>query len=195
MKKIVAVALLGTLLCSFAYANQLTTYQKWSFSNGSNPAVLDEVDNPFGTPTLSLCSGIWLQSYSGAMGVWRILSTGGVNIAIPNTTDNSPDSWKEITLQITYRDPGSEFGVDVPIVSYPLYESLALADRQIQSNGYYKDTYSIIISPNPSEEFLDLYSIQYAIYIDEISIGTVCVPEPATMALLSLGGLLLRKKR
>jgi hypothetical protein len=209
MKKFISVVMLCAVLCSLAYAADIvppawrtnpigsasTTYQRWDFTTGANPAVATEVHNAFGNPVLTLDTGTWLQTYNTASGVWRVLFTGGVNMTIPNTGDNSPNSWKEIWLQITYRDPGGDGLSDVPIVTDPLYESLALVSRQALSNGYFHDVYSIILRPNPTQEDINLFSIQYAIYIDGITVETYCVPEPATIGLLTLGGLLLRRKK
>ena len=48
-----------------------------------------------------------------------------------------------------------------------------------------------IIEPNPNEESIQIKPRDCTIYIDEIVIDTICIPEPASMAmLLGTSGLL-----
>ena len=56
--------------------------------------------------------------------------------------------------------------------------------------------------PNPSEEWFALYARDdsgstpwYPTYIDQVVIDTWCVPEPTSLALLSIGGLAMMRGR
>ena len=41
-----------------------------------------------------------------------------------------------------------------------------------------------------------LFTIGGDVFVDQLVVDTICIPEPATMSLLALGGLaLLRRKR
>ncbi len=54
------------------------------------------------------------------------------------------------------------------------------------------------IIPNPSSESFTIwagYEGGTLSLISEVVVDTICVPEPATICLLGLGGLLLRKRR
>ena len=48
------------------------------------------------------------------------------------------------------------------------------------------------IEPNPAFEIV---RIDGAVMVDEIVIDTICIPEPASLALLGLGGLALMRRR
>ena len=51
------------------------------------------------------------------------------------------------------------------------------------------------IMPNPSEEWVCIGFEGTGGSIDYVSVDTICIPEPATLAMLSLGGLALLRRR
>ena len=164
-------------------------------SSSDNPSVPDIVDNPYGDPDLTFTGGQHYPTYNGADGVWRVTAIGSIDIFVPNSPNTGPNTWKEIVLQITYADPYGDPGWDIPIVTIPTAESVTKVDSYTLANGYLHDTYHIIIRPNPPEEIIDLLSIQCAMYVDQIIVDTICLPEPATVSMLGLGLLALLKKR
>ena len=181
-----------------------TTYQAWTFDDASSPAVLDPAsNNTYGVPTATIFNPMdmtdWLPSYNAggsevADGVW-MLYAGKLLLEIPNTDNTSPESWKEIWLQITYYDPAGAGG-DLPIVVFPVYESLERLSRETLDTNFYRDTYEIIIRPNPLEETIKISPIQCQLYVDAISIDTICVPEPSILTLLAaVMGLAILKRR
>ena len=178
-----------------------TTSQAWEFTDGSNPAIAEvgaPWDNPYGTPTAEIRGFMdleaWYPEYQGEDGVWGLAQITPIDLIIPNTDNTGPDTWKEIWLQITYLDPYGD-GYNLPIDVAPDFDSLTRVSHQQLASGYWHDTYSIIVIPNPLEETITLRTIQCVLYIDEIIVDTICIPEPMTVALLGLGGLLLCRKK
>ena len=182
-----------------------TTVQGWGLSNNANPAEADVAINDFGNPTLEFIinspTGGYLQTYDAGSGehngVWMLTALDYIDINIPNTGNNIPGTWKEIWLQVIYSDPGGT-GAQIPINTIPNYSSLVRQPLQDFGDGFLLDTYHITIEPNPSSEEIIAFSIQCQIYIDEIIVDTICVPEPATFAVLGLGFatlILLKKPR
>lgn len=193
---------LGNDICPPEWRNSKdddTTFQMWEFSNGNNPADLEPGwFNQNDTPSADIYNpeGIadWLPTYSGANGVWGLTQVTPLDLYIPNTGNNEPESWKEIRLQVTYLDPYGD-GYEIPVAVEPPYKSLTRVSHQQLDNGYYHDTYDIVIEPNPSAETITLKPIQCALYVDEVVVDTRCIPEPATIGLLGLAGLFLIRKR
>ena len=111
---------------------------------------------------------------------------------LPNTDNTGPETSKEIWLQITYSagsiDRKPEFQ------TLPSYESFEYIQETVVDELYYHDVFKITLVPNPTEEWIAIIPRDCTLYIDEIVVDTICIPEPTTMCLLAFGGLLLRRK-
>lgn len=210
---VITILCLGVIFISNSLADDLlppswrgeanTTFQMWEFDNDNIPPDLTAGwFNPYGTPEGNIYDPIglidWLPSYDAggsvvADGIWKLYA-GNLTLDIPNTLNTAPDSSKEIWLQITYLDPGGA-GLPLPIIVDPAYDELTRERSITLDTNFIHDTYKIILRPNPTEETIKLSPVQCQLYVDQIVIDTICIPEPATIALLSLAGLLIRKKR
>jgi len=66
---------------------------------------------------------------------------------------------------------------------------------EAENGGWVTETYEFTITPNPAWEEIWFGFEEYPAYVDQVVIDTICVPEPATLLLLSLGGLVLRRRK
>ena len=176
-----------------------TTLQIWEFNDDDNPA-LPEVDlNPYGDPTAFIEGDFpytrWLAVDQGHEGVW--LTEEFVLLDIQNTEITNPESFKNIWLQMTfYTDQQT-----VPlIVTTPGANPFTLEPIFVQQvDDYYSYAiWDILIEPNPTSELIYIMPRDCTLFVDQIVVDTRCIiPEPATVLLISLGGLALvvRRKR
>jgi hypothetical protein len=80
------------------------------------------------------------------------------------------------------------------VLTNPDYTEMVISDPVPVGEHWYV-TYDITLSPNPPEEVIVIQPAGCTTYIDEIVVDTICIPEPATLLMLGLGGLALLRKR
>ena len=115
---------------------------------------------------------------------------------VVNWVDLLPE--KFLRIQITYTDALANgapviTGIDGagPVSGGDPHVSGLLNSVPVDANHFYEDWY---ITPNPDWEQIQ-FDLPMGTVVEQIVIDTVSVPEPVTMALLGLGGLVLLKRR
>ncbi len=184
-----------------------TTFQEWDFTdaNTSPDPISDMLNNPNGDPLLTVYTDIEFGADGTSDGYWVLSGQqrpGQIDIKIPNYVNQNP--YKEIWLTIVWNEsegyPVNPILPDRPIVGVA-FEGMEYTDQYIEYEqedslgfGWKTSVYVLGLWPNPAEEWLN---IKGNILVDSLSVETICIPEPATMTILALGGLctVLRRKR
>ena len=177
-----------------------STSQTWYFNSDGNPAVPEILDNPNGPVQADILrSGTTGPDPTWADGVWSGETVKFLTI-IPNTDNTAPDSYKDMVVEIGFRGIIALCQVKVGDTPYSRTSRATSSYVDAADVTWTKviDTYHI--EPNPTSEYLcyGLNDLENGTtqYLDYIIIDTICVPEPLTICLLGLGGLIVgRKKR
>lgn len=205
MKRLLLMALVLAILTPAAMADDWfpppwrgepgTTWQGWEFDTDIPDPLPDFGVNPYGDPTIIVQPGIgqqWLPDWEQRPGVWPL--SGTINVDIPNSP--IPNPFKEIWVQLTWLPQvQGEYALEIwgeselfPGVQVPAHE----VNNEILPDGWNHTTFSIILEPNPPFEHI---FIGGTVMVDELVIDTWCVPEPATMSLMGIAGLVALRRR
>ena len=167
-------------------------YAAWEFDTDLR---LISTDSGFGDVVLSVDSPHdWMVEYDQRTGIWPL--SGEIDIEIPNRPGGTE---KYIWIQLTWKSeegipginpkPAVPYHPNLGVTTDPFYQSMMIsrvADSPL-ADGWVHSTFQVHIEPNPSKEWI---SIKGNILVDELVIDTICIPEPATVALLGVGALL-----
>jgi len=172
-------------------------YIVWPTSMGEYTVVVtvDYVDymTPEGTPIPNMPT-LHIGVYDG-----EGIEDTGVPVPVSIWIPNSPDAnlFKYVFWQMTSDKSPTPTGnpptTNPPGVNLPT----GIPQYGHGSSTWYTYNGMIGISPNPDGEWLT-FELVHSTNIEEIVIKTVCAPEPATLGLLGVGGLLAwirRRKR
>jgi hypothetical protein len=174
-----------------------TTWQEWTFDDGESAGVVPETwFNIYGTPTADIeATGNtygdagWYAEWLGRQGVWHGDVTA-MTLHIPDTPN--PDMFKEIWVEVGFRGFLEVYQVlEPPVGATDLGYTIEDAGA-----GWKTLTFGFRIVPNPPYETIYFRMHNSGADVDYVTADTICVPEPATLALLGLGiPALLRKRR
>jgi hypothetical protein len=170
-----------------------STYQHWSFDDNTSPQLADQVDNPYGDPGLTSCpSGTWASENDDGY----LDDINSLVVFIPNQTVENP--LKKVQVQVAYR--GGAAPQYQLLAAYcgmpPSTELLMPTDVATETVGEWTvDVVSFEIEPNPW--FETVYATwPEAVDVTQVVVDTICIPEPATLAMLAIGfGLAFLRRR
>ena len=162
-----------------------TTYERWEFGENVNPVPADEYRGEFATPQASLPNGKFWPEMLGRTGVWAL--TGQIFAEVENYPEPLDEKWIWVQLTWAPEDPGNR----------PIVEAWVETDTGTTEQGvivseisleepWMHTTFQILLTPNPVFETIH---IDNSVYVDQLVVVTICIPEPATLSLLTLASL------
>jgi hypothetical protein len=168
-----------------------TTYARWEFGTDNQYPPPDEWYGPSYAPEMYVepYGAGWYPYYLGRYGVW--LLSGDIWVDIPNYPDPNED--KYIWVQLTWSP--WETGA-VPMVEEILTPGGphlgTLIDQRDAPPDWTYSTFLIDLHPNPDFETVHIWG---DVYVDEVVIDTICIPEPGSLSLLLLAGCVASLRR
>jgi hypothetical protein len=213
----------GTCAASAALADDIapptwrgdpgSTFQEWDFLTNANPASPEPgtLSNPYGSPTATISLGSYASGYydeyppGNRLGAWDVgrgtdpndpNSIGRITLWVPNTGLDEPETWKDIVVQVTYYKDIQQAPIVDVVGGTQVGDTVSQLVESVPMWGqWWCDITTWRIEPNPTEETILITGDFMGSMIDQVVVDTVCVPEPASLALLGLGGVALLARR
>ena len=169
------------------------TFQVWTFDD-ENPSAPELDLNIYGEPTAVINSAAgppeWAATFLERDGVWQ---ADGITVELDIPNQMIPNPYKEIDIEIGFIGDLANFSVfPTPFSPTELVgQEWEVVDT---ATGWKRLTAKWLIYPNPESEAI-CYAFSGDAALDYVAVRTICVPEPLTICLLGLGGLILRTQK
>lgn len=175
------------------------TYQEWTWDRGAqnpNDGTADNYINPYGIPTVVHPAPNppypILPTFEGRVNVLCLDAGRTISFKIPNQEEPAPH-YKEVWLQLTYFAPA---GTPLPQPLPPPGGTGATIGHMPLPGSWMHSTFSLTYPDCPPFEIISIVNgTNHPIYIDQVVIDTLCVPEPASFAALGIGAVALLRRR
>jgi len=173
----------------------------WDDWTGYQPCDPDQWESvpPIENPLTPYAWGNGDRVWDGQTWVVRLDSDPDkISFWLPNYP--RPSDYKLARVQVTYANLNSPNPPvqwpDITVTGDGISNVIGPSMFDWTGTGYVTAAYDFEIIPNPEEEAFHVAFTGYPAYVDQVVIDTWCVPEPAMLSLLGIGGLgLLRRKR
>ena len=147
-------------------------------------------------------AAVWNEDLD-AVGIFDATAdaTGSITLYINNWDRDLPV--KHIYEEFSWYTSALD-GTTIQLPSHEVADGYTLGEPWFEVSGipplvgHHTGSYYIPVEPNPTWEKITINFIAkegQSSYLKSMHVATECVPEPATLCLLGLGGLLLRRKK
>lgn len=153
----------------------------------------------------------WNQNYTffpqkfGRLNVVRSYESNPGYLYLPNYPDGD---LKKVRLQVTYYNVEGYCGL-LGYLGMKVSDTSPFWDisrppiyTEDHGDGWYTDVFDFEIVPNPQEEWVTfgfdpglVYPGGTPSYISQVVVDTICIPEPASLALVAMGALVLKRRK
>ena len=193
-----------------------STWQNWHLCVPNTPDNPDEGNNPYAIDTPPLFEPVegeweWRNDWEGpeelgGFGIdgWHCISAAGGRVAVTIANRPEPNEIKKIFIQLTSSKGPSGVTVAGNGPDGPYAPGIFPTGKpHIQWPGpapfggsWYTYNYGLTLQPNPESETIFIDVVECTV-IDQIVVDTICTPEPGSVVLIGLGGLvtLIRRRR
>ena len=224
MKKLILIFIFVGVVAAPAMANitipwqdnPYGTYQAWTFDAdpgfetvGGVASVLGVAANPdavnggVGEPLADIYAtddqlfGGWYDQGPASDPAQGIVYGGRVDLDLHIPNIENLEMMKIVQVEIKFWNSGESVGgylgstlVAGGVTYFPIDEVLLPED-----SGVWQDVTIEFHIPQLDFELVSVELVDSGVYIDSVEVATICIPEPATIALLGLGVFTMLRKR